>query len=156
MAVELAVKLSSQVIRRAQLYDELVNILSHLHVKNSDALKLSPVSKDIIGGREDFFCVSLGDDAEVECMCHCAGSEEELGYEGGWWLSITVTIRSMQSKLLLLALSACVSKLVKTPILDESNLFAKSGRFLAYEEALQILELSAFKSINLPRLDEHL
>jgi hypothetical protein len=125
MSVELDVKLGDRVIPKGDFLECLSRTTRDLFsCAEIPSWELEQIQVEGIGCEPTVFNLAIGDFAEIQCMCYSAGSEDDLGYEGGWWLGVSVLSRNPNSFLLMLITAICIANLAETEIVDDANLLS--------------------------------
>jgi hypothetical protein len=147
MSVELEVKIGDQVIRKKVLFAHLSKIMRDTSECNlALSWEIEHTETETMGCEPDVFNLTIGDVAEVQCFCYTAGSEEDLGYEGGWWLCVSVVTRNPNSFLLMLVVAACVAIITGSEIVDDSNLLGEN-RTITSGEILSMIGSGSTRSL---------
>lgn len=139
MSIELQLRLGSDVVPKAALFQALSDALrGTFAVEGLPSWEASPTGGATLGRTEEAFQLTVGTDAQVEVRCHSIGSEETFGFDGGWWVCVSVALRTPESKLLMLLASACLARVAGTGVFDESAMFGL-GQTPAPEDLLALV-----------------
>jgi hypothetical protein len=139
MSIELEVRVDTRSIRKKVLFLELSKIMREKFECGLDFSweREHPESETIVC-EPSVFHLAIGNIAEVQCFCYTAGSEEDLGDEGGWWLCVSVVSRNPNSFLLMLVVAACVGNIAESEIVDDANLLS-ANRTITSREILSMI-----------------
>jgi hypothetical protein len=125
MSVELDVKLGDQLIRKGDLFQSLSeHMRTRFNCNSVLSWEREQTEDGMIGLGQCVLNLNVGDVAEVQCLCYSAGSEGDLGTEGGWWLNVSVVKRNSSSFLLMLVVAACIASIVESDIVDDATLLS--------------------------------
>lgn len=153
MSIELEVRLGEKEFALSALWSLLSDRVSIL-VTDEPHLSFSPtqdVDTTIGRGAHSFYVRAAA--AELFVICTTIGPEDKWHDQGGWWLTMSVTMRTMESLLLLILVSSCVAEIIDAPIVDESGILGNGmtvpaadvfsmldlGRKLHFAEAAQLI-----------------
>lgn len=122
MAVEFDVKIPTA--SRAEYWaKDLCNCLTELGINEPfsvHGMKLALEAEETQGW------AIVGEKAEISLMCHRAGDEQELGDDGGFWMTVSADrLRTGASALVALLTAIAIAKEVGSQVIDERCIFTQ-------------------------------
>lgn len=143
MSVELEVRLGSATVPWLSLLTSVSEELQSMFGKQQAATwptwELSHSMPHVLGGEATTFRLAMAEEAAIEMRCYCIGTEDELGEDGGWWISLSAAVRSPETLCLALVTAACLAKLSKSRVLDDA-LLLKRGRWIGPDDVLAMID----------------
>jgi hypothetical protein len=91
---------------------------------------------------ENFLTISIDGIESVQCAFNMAGTEESLGFDGGWWAYISPIQRGSASLQLMTIAAACLAEIAGSDVVDESGLLGEE-RFVSSAEIFKKLKLDS-------------
>lgn len=140
MSVELAIRLGDKTVSKTEFLAALSGTLKDLFKEVPSLTWTDEGAGDaVLGGSATSFSIECGVDAKIEVQSSTIGSEETWGEDGGWWVTLSIWIRSSESFLLLLGASGCLGQKSASEVVDEAGLL-KRGRWVKPAEVFAIAE----------------
>jgi hypothetical protein len=150
MAIELDLKIGDGTASNLRLVQMVADELKARFPKSSATLSIECNPAEALdrslGGASSGFRLALDENGEVQVLCYSIGPEEAFGEDGGWWVCVSVLIRSPKSTVLLIVTAACLAKMTETQVVDESLLLGR-GHSLRPETLLEIVGSSTELSL---------
>lgn len=148
MSISLCVKLGNNTIPKRVLYDYLLDKWKSIVLSDVSPIFLDRSEGNLsFGGKQDYSDIIIDDEAGVRCLCYFAGAKDVSNENSGWWLDISVTVRTEESILLLAITSACFAEIASTNVADDANIMhlgisVKPARIFQIVSSIDRLNLS--------------